>query len=137
MTAAQVLISRPTGTRAHHIVTKAHARDEYDDRRPAFAEYALVALLALTHAHRLLDAEAQFKGGPTTNALEDASANANKSLPPTPAPRSGADEKKEIMDRLGPQGKPIDMAQQKGDHWAKDPTTGGDVLIKNPEFERV
>jgi hypothetical protein len=61
----------------------------------------------------------------------------DKSLPPTPAPRSRADEKKEIMGRLGPEGKPIDLAQQEGDRWVKDPTTGGQVLVKNPEFERA
>ena len=30
--------------------------------------------------------------------------------------------------------KPIDLAQQKGDRWARDPVTGQDVLIRDPSF---
>lgn len=72
----------------------------------------------------------------------------DKSLPPTPAAappsgppaqakKSGADEKREMMDRLQPpkDAKATDAGKQQGDRWAKDPTTGLDVLIKDPQFE--
>jgi hypothetical protein len=72
-----------------------------------------------------------------TNAHEDAALSIDKSLPPTPAVRSGADEKKEMMERLQPakNAKATDAAQRKGDRWERDPTTGVDVLVKDPEFE--
>jgi hypothetical protein len=76
-----------------------------------------------------------LNGPPTTNAIQDA----NKSLPPTPgvpAQKSGADQKKEMMERLQPKGKPIDAAQRKGERWELDPTTKQNVLIKDPSFER-
>lgn len=51
--------------------------------------------------------------------------------------KTGKEEKKELMDRMQP-GKgssPLDMAQQKGDRWATDPVTGGEVLIRDPSFK--
>lgn len=68
------------------------------------------------------------------NGTPPSVANANNT---SPKKKSGQDEKKELMERLQPpkDSKPTDMAQQKGDRWAKDPTTGGDVLIKDLEFE--
>lgn len=67
----------------------------------------------------------------------------DKSLPPTPAPgsgaqkKSGADKKKEIMERMQPAkgSRPTDAAQQKGDRWVKDPVTGQDILLKDPKFK--
>ena len=46
-------------------------------------------------------------------------------------------EKKELMEKFQPpkDAKPIDLAQQKGDRWAKDPVTGGMVLIRDPDFK--
>jgi len=79
----------------------------------------------------------RFDGRPTTNALQDAVAD--KSLPPTPGVggKSGAEQKKEIMERLQPQGKPIDAGKRgKKEHWERDPTTGMDVLVKDPSFEK-
>lgn len=78
----------------------------------------------------------RFDGRPTTNALQDAVAD--KSLPATPGvgAKSGAEQKKEIMERLQPQGKPIDVGKHgKKEHWERDPTTGMDVLVKDPSFE--
>lgn len=51
--------------------------------------------------------------------------------------KSGKDEKKELMEKMQPPkgSKPIDMATQKGDRWAKDPVTGQDVLIRDPSFK--
>ncbi|TFK47021.1 hypothetical protein OE88DRAFT_1666844 [Heliocybe sulcata] len=72
---------------------------------------------------------------------------ADKSLPPTPAgvpqppppeaqKKSGADEKREMMERLQPpkDSKPADKGKQKGDRWEKDPVTGLQVLVKDPKF---
>lgn len=73
--------------------------------------------------------------------------NADKSLPPTPSPQaapgptrptqSGAERKKELMERMQPPkgSRPTDAAQQKGDRWVKDPVTGQDVLLKDPKFK--
>ena len=49
----------------------------------------------------------------------------------------GADEKKELMERMQPPkgARPTDMAQQKGDRWERDPTTGLEVLVKDLKFE--
>ena len=49
----------------------------------------------------------------------------------------GADEKKELMERMQPPkgARPTDMAQQKGERWERDPTTGLEVLVKDPKFE--
>ena len=33
--------------------------------------------------------------------------------------------------------KPIHLAHQKGEKWVRDPVTGQDVLIKNPQFKGV
>jgi hypothetical protein len=42
------------------------------------------------------------------------------------------------MERLQPQGKPIDAGKRgKKEHWERDPTTGMDVLVKDPSFESV
>ncbi|KAJ3523496.1 hypothetical protein NM688_g8720 [Phlebia brevispora] len=57
--------------------------------------------------------------------------------PPEQARKSGAEEKKELMDKMQPpkDARPLDMAEQKGDRWEKDPTTGVDVLIRDSKFE--
>jgi hypothetical protein len=60
------------------------------------------------------------------------------SAPPNAAKvKSGQDEKKALMNRLQPPKgqKPTDLAQQKGDRWAKDPVTGGNVLIRDSTLE--
>jgi hypothetical protein len=75
---------------------------------------------------------------PSSNGHEDAvESPVNKDLPPTPGVKTGSEEKKEMMERLQPSknAKATDAAQRKGDRWARDPTTGVDVLIKDPEFE--
>lgn len=62
----------------------------------------------------------------------------DKSLPPTPAAQSSkADEKKELMDRLQPpkDSKATDAGKQKGDRWVRDPVTGQDAYIREPEFK--
>lgn len=58
------------------------------------------------------------------------------STPAKPGKKSGKDEKKELMERMQPPkgSKPIDVAQQKGDRWVRDPVTGQDVLIRDPTF---
>jgi hypothetical protein len=81
---------------------------------------------------------------PTNGAANGATNGAvNKDLPPPPPgqapPQSRQDDKKEMMERLQPSkgAKATDAAniRDKGDRWVKDPTTGGQVYIKEPEFE--
>lgn len=79
---------------------------------------------------------------PTPNPAPGAPQRKQSAVPQPPAPahekKSGKDEKKELMDRMQPNGsRPVDMAQQKGDRWEKDPTTGGDVLIRDPKIKRT
>ena len=77
-------------------------------------------------------------------------ADKDKPLPPEPESKKdkkkdkkdkkenkGADEKKELMQRMQPPkgARPTDMAQQKGERWERDPTTGLEVLVKDPKFE--
>jgi hypothetical protein len=66
----------------------------------------------------------------------------DKSLPPTPGQpqadgKSKQDEKKEMMERLQPPkgAKATDAGKQKGDRWLRDPVTGQDVLVKDPQFK--
>lgn len=57
--------------------------------------------------------------------------------PPKQPRKSGAEEKKELMEKMQPSkgSRPVDMGKQKGDHWEKDPTTGLDVLIRDAQFK--
>ncbi|KAI0074714.1 hypothetical protein K474DRAFT_1665159 [Panus rudis PR-1116 ss-1] len=123
---------RPTATSSRHSVsytmtTTAHVVGEgYSGRNPV----------------PTID---RYKEELSNNAEKD------KSLPPTPgvpadgsasngpdsAKRSKQDEKRELMERMQPpkDAKPIDLAKQKGDKWVKDPVTGQQVLLRNPQFE--
>ncbi|KAI0826298.1 hypothetical protein BC629DRAFT_1605012 [Irpex lacteus] len=89
-------------------------------------------------------AAAPLNGKPVVNT--DASnghtdSNGVADTPPKPTKadkhKSGQDEKKALMERFQPakDKKPTDQAEQKGDRWAKDPVTGGDVLIRDPKLE--
>lgn len=73
------------------------------------------------------------------NGRTDSNGVADSPPKPTKADKhkSGQDEKKALMERFQPakDKKPTDQAEQKGDGWAKDPVTGGDVLIRDPKLE--
>ncbi|EIN09925.1 hypothetical protein PUNSTDRAFT_143315 [Punctularia strigosozonata HHB-11173 SS5] len=79
--------------------------------------------------------------GAAQNGDAGVDADQNKSLPPTPAaqpePKSKQDEKKEMMERLQPPkgAKATDAGKQKGERWVRDPVTGQDVLVKDPQFK--
>ncbi|GJE96327.1 C2 domain-containing protein [Phanerochaete sordida] len=74
---------------------------------------------------------------PTNGAANAPTTTSETTQPAGKAKKSGKDEKKELMDKMQPPkgSKPIDAAQQKGDRWAKDPVTGGMVLIRDPDFK--
>ena len=70
----------------------------------------------------------------TTSSIQ---AQSDRPSPPPTPKKSGNAEKQEMMEKMQPPkgSKPIDLAQQKGDRWAKDPVTGQDVLIRDPSFK--
>lgn len=87
---------------------------------------------------------APLNGKPAVNgdaADVHTDSNGVADTPPKPTKadkhKSGQDEKKALMERFQPakDKKPTDQAEQKGDRWAKDPVTGGDVLIRDPKLE--
>lgn len=107
-----------------------------------------------TQHHRAGEGYSANNPIPTIQEYEKEQAAFDKSLPPTPGvhdalksndippqgprkPKTGAEQKKEMMDQLQPPKgtTPLDQAKQEGNRWEKDPTTGVDVLLKNPEFE--
>jgi hypothetical protein len=69
----------------------------------------------------------------------------NGSTPSAPKPTPNGDkaaankksEKQDLMNKMQPPkgSKPIDVADQKGEHWETDPVTGQKVLIRNLNFE--
>ena len=87
-----------------------------------------------SHSRCLLNAS-------TEEYLDEGKTDQDKSLPPTPATQpavdSNKDEKRELMERMQPPKgtKPIDAAKQKGDKWVRDPVTGQQVLLKNPQMK--
>ncbi|KAK7679647.1 hypothetical protein QCA50_017359 [Cerrena zonata] len=99
----------------------------------------------MTTAHVAGEGYSERNPVPTIQNFKDEcaanDADHDKSLPPTPAPHSGGDskqdQKRELMERMQPPkgSKPTDAAKQKGDKWVKDPVTGQQVLLKNPQME--
>ena len=76
---------------------------------------------------------------PATQGDQKQDSSDHRQPPPQPGreKKSGADDKREWMERFQPpkDANPLDLGKQKGDRWAKDPVTGQDILIRDPKFE--